>query len=53
MERVDEVIGFLELVGWIVGVIGLAALITFTVIKFFPGKDDAATAAKGSGEQAS
>jgi hypothetical protein len=53
MERVDEVIGFLELVGWIAGVVGLAAAITYAVIKLFPGKDDAATAGKPSGEQPS
>ena len=53
MERVDEVIGFLELVGWIVGVVGVAAIITYTVIRLFPGKEDAAAAAKPSDEQAS
>jgi hypothetical protein len=52
MERVDEVIGFLELAGWIIGVISLAAAITFAVIKFFPGKDEAATG-KPAGDEAS
>ncbi|MCI0635369.1 MAG: hypothetical protein L0206_15860 [Actinobacteria bacterium] len=40
----DSVIGILELIGWIAAVIALAAAITFTVIKLFPGKDEKAAA---------
>jgi hypothetical protein len=32
-------IGFLELVAWIVSVVGLAALITYVVVKLFPGEE--------------
>jgi hypothetical protein len=40
----DTVIGILELVGWIAGIIALAAAITFAVIKLFPGRDEKAAA---------
>ena len=53
MERVDTLIGLLELVAWILAVTGLAAAVTYAVIKFFPGKDDAAPSAKSGGEGAS
>jgi hypothetical protein len=33
---VDQVLGLLALAGYIVGIVGLAALITFTVIRIFP-----------------
>jgi hypothetical protein len=32
-------IGFLELIAWIVAVVGLAALITYVVVKLFPGEE--------------
>ncbi|MGH3134272.1 MAG: hypothetical protein ACRDNY_11130 [Gaiellaceae bacterium] len=32
----DEVLGLLLLAGYIAGIVGLAAAITFTVIKIFP-----------------
>jgi hypothetical protein len=40
----DSVLGILELIGWIAGIIALAAAITFAVIKLFPGKDEKAGA---------
>jgi hypothetical protein len=36
----DTLIGILELVGWIVVVVGLAAGVTYAVIKLFPAKDE-------------
>jgi hypothetical protein len=41
----DTVIGFLELLAWIVSVVGLAAVITFGVIKVFPSRDEKKAAA--------
>ena len=38
----DTFIGLLELVFWIVAVSGLAAAVTYAVIKLFPAKDEAA-----------
>ncbi len=32
-------IGFLELAVWIASVVGLAAAITYVVVKLFPGRD--------------
>jgi hypothetical protein len=37
---VDTLIGILELIGWIVAIIALAAAITFAVIKLFPAMDE-------------
>jgi hypothetical protein len=39
---VDTFIGLLELVFWIVAVAGLAAGVTYAVIKLFPAKDESA-----------
>ena len=36
----DDVIGILELIGWLAFIIALAAAITFGVIKVFPGRDE-------------
>jgi hypothetical protein len=41
----DTVIGFLELLAWIVSVVGLAAAVTFGVIKLFPSRDEKKAAA--------
>ncbi len=32
-------IGFLELAVWIIGVVSLAATITYVVVKLFPGRE--------------
>jgi hypothetical protein len=37
---VDTFIGFLELALWVIVVVGLAAGVTYAVIKFFPAKDE-------------
>jgi hypothetical protein len=37
----DTFLGFIGLAFWIAGVIGIAAGITWVVIKVFPGSDDA------------
>jgi hypothetical protein len=34
-----DVIGFLELAGWALAIVGLAAGVTFAVIKLFPGRE--------------
>jgi hypothetical protein len=39
---VDTFIGFLELALWVVVVVGLAAGVTYAVIKLFPAKDESA-----------
>jgi hypothetical protein len=36
----DTILGFLGLVVWIAGTIGIAAGISYVVIKLFPGGDD-------------
>jgi hypothetical protein len=36
----DTFIGFLELAGWILAIIALAAGVTYAVIKLFPARDD-------------
>jgi hypothetical protein len=36
MTRLDEVLGLLALAGYIVGIVGLAAAITWVVIRIFP-----------------
>jgi hypothetical protein len=36
----DTFIGFLELIGWAVAIIGLAAAVTFVMIKLFPSADE-------------
>ena len=36
----DTLIGILELIAWIVAIIALAAVITYTVIRLFPAKDE-------------
>jgi cytoskeletal protein RodZ len=36
MTRLDEVLGVLALAGYIVAIVGLAAAITWVVIKIFP-----------------
>jgi hypothetical protein len=51
MERVDTLIGILELIAWILAVTSLAGAITYAVIKIFPGKEEAVPAGKSSGEQ--
>jgi hypothetical protein len=33
----DTFLGFLELIGWVVVIIAIAAAITYSVIKVFPG----------------
>jgi hypothetical protein len=40
MERVDEVIGFLELAAWALAIVAMAAAITYAVIKLVPSKDE-------------
>jgi hypothetical protein len=37
---VDTFIGLLELAGWVFVVVGLAAAVTYAVIKLFPAKDE-------------
>jgi hypothetical protein len=44
----DTVIGLLELVAWIVAVVGLAAAVTFSVIKLFPSRDEKKARANGA-----
>ena len=46
-----HVLGILELIAWILAVTSLAGVITYAVIKIFPGKEEAAPAGKSSGEQ--
>ena len=41
----DTFIGLVELVLWIVAVVGLAAGVTYAVIKLFPAKDESAPTA--------
>lgn len=36
----DTFIGLLELVGWVVAIVAIAATVTFTVIKVFPGRGE-------------
>ena len=36
MTRLDEVLGLLALAGYIIGIVGLAAAITWVVIRIFP-----------------
>ncbi len=38
----DTFIGFLELALWVILVVGLAAGVTYAVIKLFPAKDESA-----------
>jgi hypothetical protein len=47
-ERVDTVIGFLELLGWAAAIIGLAAAVTYAVIKMFPAREDRPAGDAGS-----
>ena len=51
MERVDTLIGILELIAWILAVTSLAGAITYAVIKIFPGKEETVPAGKSSGEE--
>jgi hypothetical protein len=53
MEQVDNVIGFLELAAWILGVVSVAAAITYVVIRIFPGKDAAQSAGAPAGDEPS
>ena len=41
-------IGFLELAGWILAVLMLAAVLTYVVVKLFPGREDAPKAPDAS-----
>lgn len=43
----DEVIGFLELAGWALAIVALAAAVTFAVIKLFPGREDGGAGESG------
>ena len=49
MVVMDEVLGLLALAGYIVGIIGLAAGITYVVIRIFPTERD--TAKPGTTDQ--
>ena len=52
MERVDTLIGILELIAWILAVDELwRARSPMRVIKIFPGKEEAVPAGQSSGEQ--